>query len=56
LLLVAVAAGIALLGALSFADYNGLNWMIAIAVCLPTIGAVLFLVPHVRQELRCLAA
>jgi O-antigen/teichoic acid export membrane protein len=55
-LLVAVAAGIALLGALSFADYNGLNWMIAIAVCLPTIGAVLFLVPHVRQELRCLAA
>jgi len=55
-LLVAVAAGIALFGALSFADYNGLNWMIAIAVCLPTIGAVLFLVPHVRQELRCLAA
>jgi O-antigen/teichoic acid export membrane protein len=55
-LLVAVAAGIALFGALSFADYNGLNWMLAVALCLPTIGAVLCLVPHVRQELRCLAA
>jgi O-antigen/teichoic acid export membrane protein len=54
--LVAVAAGIGLFGALNFADHNGMPWPIAIAICLPVIGAGLYLVPHVRQELRCLAA
>lgn len=54
--LVAVAAGIGLFGALSIADHNGLPWPVAIAICLPVIGAGLCMVPHVRQELRCLAA
>jgi PST family polysaccharide transporter len=54
--LVAVAAGIGLFGALSIADHNGMPWPVAIAVCLPAIGVGLYLVPHVRQELRCLAA
>jgi O-antigen/teichoic acid export membrane protein len=54
--LVAVAAGIGLFGALYVADLNGMPWPLAIAICLPAIGAGLCLVPHVRQELRCLAA
>ena len=54
--LVAVAAGIGLFGALYLADYHGMPWPIAVAICLPAIGAGLYFVPHVRQELRCLAA
>ena len=53
---VAVVAGIGLCGALSMADYGGLHWLIAVALCLPAIGAALYFVPHVRQEMRCLAA
>jgi len=54
--LVAVAAGIGLFGALYLAAYQGMPWLIAVAVCLPAIGVGLYFVPHVRQELRCLAA
>jgi O-antigen/teichoic acid export membrane protein len=53
---VAVAAGVGLFGALYIADHNGLPWLMAIAICLPAIGAGLCLVPHVRHELRCLTA
>jgi O-antigen/teichoic acid export membrane protein len=55
-LAVAGVAGAGLFGALNLADYNGLPWLIAVAICLPAIGAVLYLVPHVRHELRCLSA
>ena len=53
---VAALAGLALFEALYIADVNGMPWPLAIAICLPLIGAGLYLVPHVRQELRCLAA
>lgn len=55
-IVVAAAAGIGLFEALYIADVNGMPWPIAIAICFPVISAGLYLVPHVRQELRCLAA
>jgi O-antigen/teichoic acid export membrane protein len=54
--LVAVGAGTALFVALSLADYSGLHWMMAIALCLPIIGGILLMVPHVRRDLRYLSA
>ncbi len=54
--LVAVGAGTALFVALSLAEYSGLHWMMAIALCVPIVGGVLLMVPHVRRDLRYLAA
>ncbi|MDB6087426.1 MAG: polysaccharide biosynthesis protein [Gammaproteobacteria bacterium] len=54
--LVAVGGGTALFVTLSFADSIGLHWMMAIAICVPAIGGVLLLVPHVRRDLGYLAA
>lgn len=53
---VAVAAGVGLFAALYVAELSGLPWLIATAICLPAIGYGLYLVPHVRQELRYLTA
>ena len=53
---VAAAAGVGLFAALDLAEYSGLPWLIAVAICLPAIGSGLYLVPHVRQELRYLTA
>jgi len=52
----AAIAGLGLFAALSFAEYHDLNWIIAVMVCLPAMGTVLWAVPHVRQEMRYLAA
>jgi O-antigen/teichoic acid export membrane protein len=54
--LVAVGGGTALFVALSCAAFTGLHWIVAIAICVPAIGAALLLVPHVRRDLRFLAA
>jgi O-antigen/teichoic acid export membrane protein len=54
--LIAVAGGTALFVALTFANYTGLHWMMAITLCLPVISGALLLVPHVRRDLRYLAA
>lgn len=53
---VAVAAGVGLFAALYVAERSGLPWLIATSICLPAIGYGLYLVPHVRQELRYLTA
>jgi hypothetical protein len=53
---VAMAAGVGLFAALYIAEHAGMPWLIAVAICLPAIGYGLYLVPHVRQELRCLTA
>ncbi|HEY6928014.1 MAG TPA: oligosaccharide flippase family protein [Steroidobacteraceae bacterium] len=53
---VAVTAGVGLFAALYIAERSGLPWLIATAICLPAIGYGLYLVPHVRQELRYLSA
>jgi len=53
---VAVAAAVGLFAALYVAEHSGLPWLIAVAICLPAIGSVLYFVPHVRQELRYLTA
>jgi hypothetical protein len=53
---VAGIAGAGLFGALYIADYNGMHWIMAVVVCLPAMGAGLYFVPHVRQELRYLTA
>jgi stage V sporulation protein B len=52
--LVAVGGGTALFVALSCADLTGLHWLVAIAICVPAIGASLLLIPHVRRDLRYL--
>lgn len=54
--LLAAGAGTALFVALSLADYNGMHWLLAIAICVPAVGVPLLWVPHVRQHLRHLAA
>lgn len=53
---VAIAAGAGLFAALYIAERTGMPWLIATAICLPAIGYGLYLVPHVRQELRYLTA
>lgn len=53
---VAMAAGVGLFAALYIAEHTGMPWLIAVAICLPAIGYGLYLVPHVRQELRYLTA
>jgi O-antigen/teichoic acid export membrane protein len=53
---VAAIAGVGLFDALYIADYHGMHWIMAVVVCLPAIGAGLYFVPHVRQELRYLTA
>jgi len=53
---VAGAAGIGLFEALYIADYHGMPWIMAVVICLPAMGAGLYFVPHVRQELRYLTA
>ena len=51
-----MAAGVGLFAALYIAEHTGMPWLIAVAICLPAIGYGLYLVPHVRQELRYLTA
>ena len=53
---VAAAAGVGLFAALYAAEHSGMPWLIAVAICLPAFGYGLYLVPHVRQELRYLTA
>ena len=52
----AAVAGVGLFAALYIAEHSGMPWLIAVAICVPAIGYGLYLVPHVRQELRSLTA
>jgi len=52
--LAAVISGAGLIAALSFADNNGMHWLIACAVCLLLVTGLLLLVPRIREDLRCL--